>query len=105
MFQLYYYVIYNWKNHKKIYLEKFLKHFVVSFELIYSIENLSHNIYGFLFWYLANDAWLYGSLDQFSTFKYDNFMQQLLKLIFMENHPIQQVINGIIYYIIEWIII
>ncbi|KAF0682496.1 Uncharacterized protein FWK35_00038597, partial [Aphis craccivora] len=71
------------------YAEELLRHFVISFEVLYGIHNMSHNIHGLL--HLADDVKYHGTLDQFSAFKFENFMQQLKKMIRKSDKPLQQI--------------
>lgn len=74
-----------------LYAEQLLKHFVIIFKEIYGVHNLSHNVHGLI--HLANDCKMFGPLDNFSAFRFENCMQQLLKLIRKHNYPIQQVVR------------
>lgn len=71
------------------YAEELLRHFVISFEVLYGIHNSSHNIHGLL--HLADDVKYHGTLDEFSAFKFENFMQQLKKMIRKSDKPLQQI--------------
>lgn len=57
------------------YAEELLVHFVKWFAYLYDPEQISHNIHGLI--QLANDARMFGSLDQFSAFKFENYMKTL----------------------------
>lgn len=74
-----------------LYAENLLKHFVITFKIIYGVHNLSHNVHGLI--HLVKDCKMYGTLDTFSAFRFENHMQQLLKLIRTYNYPIQQVVR------------
>jgi len=74
-----------------LYAKNLLEHFVITFKIIYGVHNLSHNVHGLI--HLAKDCEMYGSLDAFSAFRFENHMQQLLKLIRTYNYPIQQVVR------------
>ncbi|KAL4126822.1 hypothetical protein QTP88_011031 [Uroleucon formosanum] len=71
------------------YAEELLRHFVISFEVLYGIYNMSHNVYGLL--HLADDVKYHGTLDQFSAFKFENFMQQLKNIIRKSDKLLQQI--------------
>lgn len=58
------------------YAEKLLKHFVKNYIKIYGLEYISpNNVHGLL--HIADDAKEFGSLDNFSAFKFENFMKTL----------------------------
>lgn len=73
------------------YSEELLKHFVTSFGLIYGIDNVSHNIHGLI--HLVQDVKKFGPLDNFSAFKYENFLQTLKTLLRKYDKPLQQIVK------------
>lgn len=81
----------NFNEQQIDYAGQLLKHFVISFKHIYDVKNINHNIHGLL--HISNYVKMFGPLDNFSTFKFKNYMQQLLKLIHVKNHPLQQIVK------------
>lgn len=75
------------------YSHQLLQHFVSTFKNIYGVHHISHNIHALL--HLANDVSNFGSLDLFSTFKYENYMQQIKKMLRKDDKPLQQIIRRI----------
>lgn len=73
------------------YAENLLYHFVKSFELIYGEKYMSHNVLCLI--HLAEDVRFYGSLDEFSAFKFENYMQQFHRLQRKDDKPLQQLIK------------
>jgi len=73
------------------YSEKLLLHFVKSFGTIYGVKYISHNIHGLI--HLSEDVRNHGALDNFSAFKFENFMQQFLKMLRKDEKPLQQIIK------------
>lgn len=75
MFMLipYYYV----PHYGKLYDEKYLS---------YNVQNILH---------LANDVQTFGSLDNFSCFKYKNYMQKIKKKLHICGKPLQKLFNRI----------
>ncbi|XP_026466750.1 uncharacterized protein LOC113370294 [Ctenocephalides felis] len=71
------------------YAEQLLHYFVESFKVLYGDHNVSHNIHNIL--HLANDARSFGTLDSFSAFKFENYMQVLKKYIRKSEKPLQQI--------------
>lgn len=54
-----------------------MKHFVQSFTMLYGKHHVSHNIHSLV--HFAEDAKIFGVLDKFSAFKFENFMKKMLK--------------------------
>lgn len=73
------------------YCQKLLEHFVTSFALIYGTHNVSFNVHGLI--YLVQDVKKFGPLDNFSSFKYENFLQTLKKLLRKYDKPLQQIVR------------
>lgn len=63
--------------------------FLKEFENIFGEEYLSHNFHNLC--HLRDDAVLHGPLDKFSAFKYENFMQTLLRDIRKPDKILQQI--------------
>lgn len=73
------------------YAEKLLQHFVESFEKIYGKEYMSHNVHNLL--HLSNEVRKFGPLDSFSSFRFENFLQNLKSFLHKAEKPLQQVIR------------
>lgn len=71
------------------YAQNLLQHFVTTFKIIYGSHHVSHNVHGLL--HLTDDVKNYGTLDMFSTFKFENYMQQIKKLLRKNEKPLQQI--------------
>lgn len=67
------------------------KFFVKCFKILYGPENISHNVHNIL--HLANDVRKHGTLDDFSAFPFENFLQSILKLVRKSDKPLQQIIK------------
>lgn len=52
---------------------------------------MSHNVHSLV--YLVNDVKRFGLLDNFSAFKFENYMQILKKYIREADKPLQQVVR------------
>lgn len=63
--------------------------FLEEFAEIFGEEYLSHNFHGLS--HLRHDVELHGPLDNFSAFKYENFMQSVLKDIRKPDKIVQQI--------------
>jgi len=75
------------------YCQDLLTNFVKTFKLIYGTHHISHNVHALL--HLAKDVEHYGSLDLFSTFKFENYMQKIKKMIKKDDKPLQQIVRRI----------
>lgn len=76
------------------YANDLMKHFICQTIKIYGPDFISHNIHNFL--HLSDCVKLYGSLDNFSAFPFENYMQQLKKKVRKSAQPLQQVVHRII---------
>lgn len=70
-----------------------IEHFICPSIKIYDPDFVSHNIHNLL--HLSDCVKLYGSLDNFSVFPFENYMQQLKK-VRKSAQSLQQIIRRII---------
>lgn len=61
------------------YVQDLIFFFIKTFMKIYGIENMSHNIHSFV--HLVDDVEQFGPLDNFSAFKFENFIKTFKKYI------------------------
>lgn len=73
------------------YSQELLEYFVLTFILLYGDHNVSYNIHGLT--HLVQDAKKFGKLDNFSAFKYENYLQTFKKLLKKSEKPLQQIIR------------
>nr|CAH7730480.1 unnamed protein product [Callosobruchus chinensis] len=73
------------------YASELLNYFVETFKILYGCENVSHNVHNLL--HLTEDVREYGVVDNFSAFPFENFLQQILKLIRKSDRPLQQIVK------------
>jgi len=73
------------------YARDLFKYFVQNFEIIYGKHFISHNVHGLL--HIADDYINFGSLDNISSFPFENFMKSLKKMIRKSDKPLQQIIK------------
>lgn len=66
-----------------------LERFVTDFADIYGKKFVSHNVHNLL--HICSDAEKYGTLDQFSAFKFENYMTSIRKMIRKGDKPLQQI--------------
>lgn len=81
----------NLSDEYRDYAKLLIQHFVMSFGQIYGKSYMSHNIHIIL--HLADDTKIFGSINNFSAFPYENFMQPLKKKIKTGAKPLQQLIR------------
>jgi len=70
------------------YAEELLIHYVKSFKILYGEYNVSYNVHNLI--HLCDDVRVHGTLDSFSTFRYENFLQEIKKIIRKADKPLQQ---------------
>jgi len=73
------------------YAYQLLEYFVKTFQKIYGITFMSHNVHGLL--HLVEDYKLYGPLDNCSCFYFENYMKYLKRMLRKNDKPLQQVVN------------
>jgi len=71
--------------------EALLNHFVQSFEILYGKQYISHNIHNLL--HLCNDVRQFGPLDNFSAFRFENYMTSIKKRLRKSEKPLQQLLK------------
>lgn len=71
------------------YAKELLQHFVKCFQIIYGKKYVSHNVHNLL--HLANDVETFGPLDEFSAFRFENYLSKIKKLIRKGDKPLQQI--------------
>lgn len=72
------------------YAEELIKFFIKTFIKLYGKQNISHNIHNFV--HLVNDVRRFGPVDNFSAFKFENFLQ-IKKYLRKGEKPLQQVVR------------
>jgi len=71
--------------------EALLNHFVQSFEILYGKQYISHNIHNLL--HLCNDVRQFGPLDNFSAFRFENYMTSIKKRLRKSEKLLQQLLK------------
>jgi len=71
------------------YAKELLRHFVKCFQIIYGKKYVSHNVHNLL--HLADDVETFGPLDEFSAFRFENYLSKIKKLIRKGDKPLQQI--------------
>lgn len=73
------------------YANNLLHYFVKTFIMLYGRQYVSHNLHNLL--HLTNDVKFFGTVNQFSAFPFENFMQTLKKSLRKQDRPLQQLVN------------
>lgn len=71
--------------------EELLIYFVQNFGEIYGEEYISHNIHGLT--HVPDDIKVFGCLDSYSAFCFENYLQSLKKLVRKSEHPLSQIMR------------
>lgn len=72
------------------YAQSLMIYFVDTFISLYGQENVSHNVHNLL--HISEDVRIFGNLDDFSAFPFENYMKNLKKMIRKNDRPLQQII-------------
>jgi len=81
----------TWCQQYNDYAKQLLSHFVEHFSQLYGRNMLVYNVHNLI--HLADDAKLYGPLDNVSAFPFENFMRHLLRGVRKPSSALQQVIK------------
>ncbi|XP_067216038.1 uncharacterized protein [Linepithema humile] len=73
------------------YAQELTYFYIKTFIKLYGMGHVSHNIHSLI--HLVNDVKRFGPLDNFSAFKFENYMQTLKKYIRKADKPLQQVVR------------
>lgn len=73
------------------YAQDLICFFIKTFIKLYGVRNTSHNVHSLL--HLVDDVKKYGPLDNFSAFKFENYMQILKKYLRKSEKPLEQVLR------------
>ncbi|KYM97711.1 hypothetical protein ALC62_11613 [Cyphomyrmex costatus] len=73
------------------YAKSLMQYFVKTFIILYGNSHVSHNIHNLL--HICDDVVRFGALDQFSAFRFENYLQSVKKLIRKPEKPLQQIIR------------
>lgn len=75
------------------YANSLLMYFVSNYENIYGEEYLSYNVHNLI--HLVNDVHRFGSLDNFSCFKYENYMQKIKNKLRRSGKSLKELANRV----------
>lgn len=73
------------------YVQDMIRVFIKTFIKLYKVQNVSHNVHSLI--HLVNDVRQFGSLDNFSAFKFENYMQVLKKYVRKPDKPLEQIVR------------
>lgn len=75
-------------NNNIIWAQKLIEYFLKCFKKIYGVKFMSHNFHTLL--HICSDVQKYGPIDEFSAFRFENYMSNIKKLIRKNEKPLQQ---------------
>lgn len=78
------------------YAQDLLRHFTEEFETLYGVQYISYNVHNLL--HLAADVREHGPLDNFSTFRFENYIGVLIKYVRKGDKPLQQIARRMVEY-------
>jgi len=79
--------------HNNEYSRDLLIHFVKVCKQLYGEDSIIYNVHNLI--YLNEDVIKYGSLDNFSAFPFENYMQTVKKMLRKAEKPLRQLYNKI----------
>ncbi|KAF0722100.1 Uncharacterized protein FWK35_00032924, partial [Aphis craccivora] len=74
--------------------KQFLKKFVNDYSALYGSQYISYNVHSLI--HLPFYVLLHGPLDNFSCFRYENYLQEIKKSIKSIKYPLQEIFNRIV---------
>ncbi|XP_070527391.1 uncharacterized protein [Cardiocondyla obscurior] len=73
------------------YVQDLIRFFIKTFVKLYNKYNVSHNVHSLI--HIVNDVRQFGSLDNFSAFKFENYMQVLKNYLRKADKPLEQIVQ------------
>jgi len=73
-----------------------LRSFVRMYSILYGEDTINYNVHGLI--HIANFVKLHGPLDNFSAFKYENYLGFLKKITKNGSYPLEDIYNRVIEY-------
>jgi len=83
----------NISNENIKYAKELLSYYVKKFGYFFGYGQYTHNVHNLI--HIANDASNHGSLDKFSSFKFENKFTKYKNMLQNSRHPLQQLYNRI----------
>ncbi|XP_025155706.1 uncharacterized protein LOC105189479 isoform X2 [Harpegnathos saltator] len=80
----------NYKKHID-YARSLMQYFVKTFIILYGKDQVSHNVHNLL--HICDDVARIGTLDQFSAFLFENYLQSIKKLLRKPEKSLQQIVR------------
>lgn len=73
------------------YAHNLLLYFVSNFSELYGVENMTYNVHNLI--HLSNEVKMFGCLDKFSCFPFENYLKTLRQKIKQSPKPLEQLIH------------
>lgn len=76
------------------YARSLIRYFVEKYKKIYGNEYITYNVHNLL--HLCDDVLLFGKVDNFSAFKFENYMSKIKRKMKNSRYPLQQIYNRVV---------
>ncbi|XP_011686398.1 PREDICTED: uncharacterized protein LOC105449098 [Wasmannia auropunctata] len=83
----------NLKYEENRYAKQLLEKYIIDFQRLYGIEVTSYNVHGLQ--HLADDVLKWGAVDDYSAFIFENYLQEIKKMLRKCDKPLEQLQNRI----------
>jgi len=76
------------------YAKSLIRYFIEKYKTIYGTENITYNVHNLL--HLCDDVLLFGKVDNFSAFSFENYMSKIKRKMKNSRYPLQQIYNRVV---------
>jgi len=76
------------------YARSLIRYFIEKYKTIYGTENITYNMHNLL--HLCDDVLLFGKVDNFSAFPFENYMSKIKRKMKNSRYPLQQIYNRVV---------
>jgi len=83
----------NLKYEQNRYAKQLLEKYIIDFQRLYGIQAMSYNVH--VLQHLANDILKWGAVDEYSAFIFENYLQEIKKMLRKCDKPLEQLKNRI----------
>lgn len=81
----------NLEYEQNRYAKQLLEKYITDFEKLFGIQAMSYNVHGLQ--HLADDVLKWGAVDEYSAFIFENYLQEIKKMLRKCDKPLEQLIN------------
>jgi len=76
------------------YAKSLIRYFIEKYKKIYGNEYITYNVHNLV--HLCDDVLLFGKIDNFSAFKFENYMSKIKRKMKNSRYPLQQIYNRVV---------